>query len=305
MTQPSDDRILTWVRAALAGRYLIERRLGHGAMGVVFRAHRIDGDRAVAIKVMRPEIGYEDGVVERFRIEGEVMAQLDHPHIVRINARGESGAILWFEMDLIEGSSLVAVLQRGPLPWRRVATLLAEAADGLAYAHGRGVIHRDIKPANLLLVHPSERLVITDFGIARIVGTERLTATGMAVGSPSYMSPEQFTSRDESGPAVDQYSLGGVAYEMITGTAPAFPDADAAARRALRRKPIRALAPQCPDALAALVGRMLAFHAEDRWPDLTIVSELAREIADTGTAKSLRIPGPGRRIAAALRRLIE
>lgn len=298
--------MLTWVRAALAGRYRIERRLGHGAMAVVFRAHRIDGTRATAIKVMRPEIGYEDGVVERFRIEGEVMAQLDHPHIVRINARGEAGKILWFEMDLIEGSSLAAVLQHGPLPWRRAARLLAEAAAGLAYAHGRGVIHRDVKPANLLLAHPSDRLVITDFGIARIVGTERLTATGMAVGSPSYMSPEQFYPGDAAGPAVDQYSLGGVAYEMITGTAPSFALADdgAPARRAQRRKPIRALAPECPDAFAALVERMLAFRAEDRWPDLTIVGQFAREIADTGTATSLHIP-PGRRIAAALRRLIE
>ena len=108
-----DDRTLTRVRAALDGRYLIERRLGHGAMAVVFRAQRIDENRAVAVKVMRPEIGYEDGVVERFRIEREVMAQLDHPHIVRINASGEAGRILWFEMDLIEGSSLAPVLQHG------------------------------------------------------------------------------------------------------------------------------------------------------------------------------------------------
>jgi len=299
--------MLTWVRAALADRYVVERLLGHVAMAVVFLAHRIDGNRAVAIKVMRPEIGYEDGVVERFRIEGDVMTQLDHPHVVRINARGEAGKILWFEMDLIEGTSLVAVLQRGPLPWRRAARLLADAAAGLAYAHGRGVIHRDVKPANLMLAQPSDQLIITDFGIARIVGTERLTATGMSVGSPSYMSPEQFYSGDESGPAVDQYSLGGVAYEMITGRAPrtVLPDDDPPTRRARRRTPIRAVAPECPGALAALVERMLAFRAEDRWPDLTIVSQLAREIADTGTAKSLHLPGPARWIAAALRRLFE
>jgi serine/threonine protein kinase len=287
---------------------LLERRIGHGAMAMVFSARRIDGNRAVAIKVMRPEIGYEDGVVERFHIEGEVMAQLDHPHIVHINARGEAGEILWFEMDLVEGSSLAAVLQRGPIPWRRAARIVAEAADALAYAHSRGVVHRDVKPANLLLMQPADSVVIGDFGIARIVGTRRLTATGLVVGTPSYMSPEQFYSVGEFAATADQYSLGAVAYEMITGTAP--PSAvssggGASARRSPRRAPIRTLAPECPAPLAVLVGRMLAFRAEDRWPDLAVVSRLAREIAETGTATGLQRPGPGGRIVAMLRRIIE
>ena len=277
-------------------------------MAVVFRGRRTDGKHAVAIKVMRPEIGYEDGVVERFHIEGEVMAQLDHPHIVRINARGEDGEILWLEMDLVEGSSLAAVLKRGPVAWRRAARLIAEAADALAYAHARGVVHRDVKPANLLLTNAEDRLVVADFGIARIVDSRRLTATGVVVGTPSYMSPEQLAAKGEFVPASDQYALGAVAYEMITGT---FPESglkvgrEGSVSRFLRRKRLRSLGPACPHALGVLVARMLELRPENRWPDLGVVSRLAREIAETGTATSLQRRTPGRRIVAMFRRMIE
>jgi serine/threonine-protein kinase len=298
-----DARMLARVQGALAGRYLVERRLGHGAMAIVFQARRIADDREVALKVMRPGIGYEEGTVERFRVEGSVMAELDHPHIVRTHARGEAGDILWFEMELVEGSCLATLLRHGPLPWRPAARLLADAAGALAYAHRRGVIHRDIKPANMLIAEPSNRLKIADFGIARIVGSERLTATGLAVGTPSYMAPEQLISADVR-PAIDQYALGIVAYEMLTGRAPpaaVSASADALMRRIRRRKSITASAPGCPVAIDEMVRRMLAFDPADRWPDLDAVATAAAGLAESPTP----VPGRWHAVGAAIRSFIQ
>lgn len=273
-------------------------------MAVVFRARRTDADDAVAIKVMRPELGYEDGVVERFRIEARAMGQLHHENIVEVREHGEVGRILWIEMQLVDGVPLDRLIRDGPLDWRRAARWLGQAAAALGYAHASGVIHRDIKPANLLISAGFDRLLIADFGIAKIVGASRLTATGTTVGTPAYMSPEQFAFDRELTAATDQYSLGAVAWEMITGTVP--PAADSDEQRGWRkhaRRQLLSLAPDCPPAFAGLIVRMLAADAEDRWPDLDLVSRAALEIAATGDAAAIAMPTRRSRVSAVLREL--
>jgi serine/threonine-protein kinase len=293
------------VQAALAGRYRIVCPIGRGGMAVVFRASRMDSDDTVAIKVMRPELGYEDGVVERFRIEALAMGQLHHENIVEVRGHGEAGNILWIEMQLVIGDPLDRLLRDGPLEWRRAARLLGQAAGALAYAHGLGVIHRDIKPANLLIDAGSDRLLIADFGMAKVVGASRLTATGTTVGTPAYMSPEQFEFDQELTAASDQYSLGAVAWQMITGTVPPAADSDGRRRWSKSgRRRIESLAPDCPPAFAILIERMLATNPEDRWPDLDLVSCAAREVASTGDATSIAASTRRSRISAALRELL-
>jgi serine/threonine protein kinase len=293
------------VQAALEGRYRIECPIGRGGMAVVFRASRMDADEAVAIKVMRPELGYEDGVIERFRIEALAMGQLHHENIVEVRGHGEAGNILWIEMQLVDGHPLDRLLHDGPLDWRRAARLLGQAASALAYAHGFGVIHRDIKPANLLVSAGSDRLVIVDFGIAKIVGASRLTATGTTVGTPAYMSPEQFAFDQDLTAASDQYSLGAVAWQMITGMAPPAADSDdwRSWSKRMRRR-IRLLAPDCPPALAILIARMVAVDPATRWPDLDVVRRAALEIASTGNVTSIAAATRRSRVSAALRALL-
>ena len=301
-TSPRDARLLADVQAALAGRYQVEGELGHGGMAVVFRAHNLNLDRAVAIKVMRPDKGYEEGVVDRFRTEAMAIAQLRHPNIIGVHARGEAGDILWFEMDLVDGGSLDKLICAKRLEPARAARFLADAAGALAYAHGKGVIHRDIKPSNLLVAAHADHLVVTDFGIAKILGTSTLTDAGMTVGTVAYMSPEQLRIGWQLTAATDQYSLGVVAYEMIAGGRPFTADTPVqfAVIQATRPlPPLRTRAPGCPADLARLIERMLAIAPEDRWPDLTVVKRAAEEIALIGAARSL---GTVRRPARARRR---
>lgn len=289
----TDAALAASVQAALAGRYRIDRVLGAGAMGVVFRASDVATGQPVAIKTMRPALGYDDGIVARFRIEGEALEQLHHDHIVRVLARGEREHILWIAMDLIEGDPLTALIKTAPVPWRRAASLLAQAADALCFAHERGIIHRDIKPANLLLA-ADDHLMITDFGIARIVGTERLTATGMTVGTPSYMSPEQIFLDGEVEPSTDQYSLGVVTARLLGADAPPMTTPGEWGGRwkhARWRRSLASLA--CPTDFSLLMARMSHRDPRRRWSDLDVVRVAARAIAENGVAPSLggrRIP---------------
>ncbi|HEY4320442.1 MAG TPA: serine/threonine-protein kinase [Gemmatimonadales bacterium] len=295
--------LLIDVRAAVAGRYLVDSPLGAGAMGVVFRAREVESGREIALKVMRPVLGFDDGVVARFHLEGQTMSQLDHQHIVRVHGCGESGHILWFAMELIRGGPLSQVIEAGPIPWQQAALLLAQGAEALNYAHLRGVIHRDIKPANLLLSERGDRLQVTDFGIARIVGARRLTATGTRLGTPSYMSPEQLFLEADAVAATDQYSLGVVGCRMLAGDAPpmAHPSQWKARRRhAAWRTSLRSL--PCPPALTRLITGMVQSRPENRWPSLEVVGRAAREIVATGDAPSLRTIRDGV-LAAALKRL--
>jgi tetratricopeptide (TPR) repeat protein len=209
------------LQAALADRYTIERELGRGGMAIVFLARDRRHDRDVAVKVLRPELAASLGP-ERFLREIKVAAGLTHPHIVPLHDSGEAGGLLYYVMPFIQGESLRDKLEReGTLAVAVAVQLAREVAHALDYAHRQSVVHRDIKPENILI--QDGHAVVADFGIARAIsaaGGHRVTATGIAVGTPDYMSPEQAQGEDQVDGRSDIYSLGCVLYEMLTGEAP-------------------------------------------------------------------------------------
>src|ERR1700680_804268 len=202
---------------ALADRYRIERELGAGGMATVYLAQDLKHHRPVAIKVLHAALG-----PERFLREIEISARLHHPHIVPLYDSGEADGPPYYVMPQVEGESLRDRLKREKqLPLDDALLIAREVADALSYAHSRGVIHRDIKPENILL--ESGHAVVTDFGIARAItaaGGEQLTGTGMAIGTPTYMSPEQAAGGEELDGRSDLYSLSCVLYEMLAGQPP-------------------------------------------------------------------------------------
>ena len=209
------------VRASLAGRYTIERELGRGGMATVYLARDLKHDRPVALKVLRPELAAVLGA-ERFLREIRLTAQLQHPHILTLIDSGEADGFLYYVMPYVEGESLRQRLEReGQLQLDEALRITRAIASALDFAHGRGVIHRDIKPENILL-HQGEPMV-ADFGIALAIssaGRERLTETGLSLGTPAYMSPEQASAEPKLDGRSDQYSLASVLYEMLAGEPP-------------------------------------------------------------------------------------
>src|SRR5712692_2474509 len=217
--------LLSWLQAGLSGRYRIERELGHGGMAVVFLAEDLKHHRRVALKVLRPELAQALGP-ERFLREIEIAAQLTHPHILPLHDSGtvEYGPGMpgpYYAMPYVEGESLRGRLTREKqLPLEDALQVTRDVADALGYAHSLGVVHRDIKPENILF--QAGHAVVSDFGIARAIaaaGGERLTETGLVVGTPVYMSPEQAAGVAVDGRS-DLYSLGCVLYEMLVGEPP-------------------------------------------------------------------------------------
>src|SRR2546425_1275874 len=206
---------------ALADRYTIEREVGHGGMATVYLARDPKHDRPVALKVLRPELAAVLGA-ERFLREISLTAQLQHPHILTLIDSGEADGFLYYVMPYREGERLRQRLEReGQLPLDDALQITRAIASALAFAHGHGVIHRDIKPENIML-HEGEPMV-ADFGIALAVSTagrERLTETGLSVGTPAYMSPEQASAEPRLDGRSDQYSLACVLYEMLAGEPP-------------------------------------------------------------------------------------
>jgi serine/threonine protein kinase len=260
------DRVV----AAVGDQYLIEAEIGRGGMAAVFRALDLRLHRHVAIKALPPELAFNGDVRTRFLREAQTAAQLSHPNIVPIYTVDERGGVVYFVMALIEGESLAARLARPPrLSIEAIRRVLAEVGDALDYAHACGVVHRDIKPDNILLDKSSGRAVVTDFGIARAAaGDARLTLTGVVVGTPAYMSPEQaMGERDVDGQS-DQYSLGIVGYQMLVGETP-FKAANTPAMLVKHLseipRPILERRPDVPAALAAAIDRALAKKPEDRW----------------------------------------
>src|SRR2546423_8379679 len=209
------------LRAALADRYALARELGRGGMAVVLLARDLRHDRPVAIKVLRHEIAAALGA-ERFLREIQIAAKLHHPHILPLYDSGAAGELLYYVMPYVEGESLRQRLEREKqLPVEEALALARQVAGALAYAHRNDVVHRDIKPENILL--ESGEAVVADFGIARAItaaGGDQLTQTGIAIGTPLYMSPEQAPGGEGLDGRSDQYSLACVLYEMLAGHAP-------------------------------------------------------------------------------------
>ena len=256
------DDALAQFEAALADRYRVERELGRGGMATVYLAEDRRHSRKVAIKVLRPELGAILGS-ERFLNEIKVTASLNHPHILPLHDSGEAAGFLYYVMPFVEGESLRQRLARErQIPVDEAVTIAREVADALGYAHSHGVVHRDIKPENILL--ESGHASVADFGVALAIvaaGAERLTATGLVVGTPAYLSPEQAAGEGDLDGRSDLYALGCVLYEMLTGEPPITGPSVAAvlARRSTEAPPsARTVRDAVPPELDEILRRTMA-----------------------------------------------
>ncbi len=264
------SEILPRLTAALADRYRIERELGAGGMATVYLAEDLKHHRKVAVKVLRPEIAASLGS-ERFFREIEIAARLQHPHILPLLDSGEGGGFFYFVMPYVAGESLRDRLAReGELPIHDAVKILAEVVDALAAAHAEGVVHRDIKPDNVML--SGRHALVTDFGVAKAVseatGRQKLTTAGIALGTPSYMAPEQATADPQLDHRVDIYAAGVLGYEMLTGNPP-FTGRSAqeilAAQVTQGPQPVSARRPAVPPLLNSVIMQCLEKRPADRW----------------------------------------
>jgi tetratricopeptide (TPR) repeat protein len=271
-------------RAALAGRYEIERELGAGGMAVVYLAHDLRHDRLVALKVLRPEIAAGLGA-ERFVREIRVAAQLQHPHILPLFDSGEAGGVLYYVAPYVEGESLQDLLRRErQLPVPEALAIARQVAGALAYAHSHGIVHRDIKPGNILL--EGGEAIVADFGIALALsaagGSERVTQTGLALGTPAYMSPEQAAGSETVDRRTDIYSLGCVLFEMLAGEPPfVSPTPQGVIARQAHDAPpsLSTLRSAIPPAIEQTVARALAKVPADRFTTAAEFAEALERIA--------------------------
>jgi serine/threonine protein kinase len=270
---------------AFAGAFTIETEIGRGGMGVVYRARDEKLKRTVAIKVLPPELAYRRDIRARFVREAETAARLSHPNIVPIHAVGEANDLVYFVMGYVDGESLgLRIKRRGRLSLEEVRRIMRETSDALAAAHQQGVIHRDVKPDNILLEGTRGRVMVTDFGIAKALSAEggTLTDTGIAIGTPAFMSPEQAAGERVIDGRSDLYSLGVVAYQMLTGELPfQSPTVPGLLMKQIGTPatPVDRLRPETPRELALTVMRCLEKDPEDRWPS----ADALRRALETGT----------------------
>lgn len=266
---------------ALGTHYRIERELGRGGMGVVYLAHEGGLDRDVAIKVLPPDKAESELHRERFRREARTAARLNHPNVVPLHAFGEHQGMLYYVMGYVDGESLAERMQReGPLSEPETRRILTAIAGALHYAHQHGVVHRDVKPQNILLEAGSSRPMLTDFGISKLAAdASGLTAAGLVIGTPDYLSPEQASGSTAIGPLADIYSLGVVGYAMLSGR---LPFASRTASEAIVKRlttappPLAGVAPAASPAMVEAMMRCLAKDPARRWPD---AEAFARAIA--------------------------
>jgi len=272
MTDSGLKPLPTRLAEALGDAYTIEGEIGRGGMGVVYRARDERLQRRVAIKVLPPELAFQQDIRERFTREAQTAARLSHPHIVPIHSVGEGQGLVYFVMGYVDGESVAArIRRRGSLSVDEARRIMMETADALSAAHAMSVIHRDIKPDNILLEGTRGRVMVTDFGIAKALSSTSgatLTGIGVAIGTPAFMSPEQAAGERDIDGRSDLYSLGVVTYQMLTGALPFNAPSVAGILMKQITEPapdLRIKRPDTPEDLAQAVGRCLEKDPESRW----------------------------------------
>ena len=284
------EALLASVRRALAADYDVEREVGRGGMAVVFKGREKELERTVALKVLPPDLAPVSSIADRFKREARLAASLDHPNIIPVYRVGYTGGVLYMAMKYIDGRALDGlVASQGPLPLPVVLTVLRATARAMAYAHEHGIVHRDIKGANIL-IDRNGRVIVSDFGIARAMESAALTATGLMIGTPHYMSPEQCAGRP-AGAQADQYSLGIVAYQLLTGAVPFDGESvpEILQQHCFTPAPDPSMSrPDSPAVLTAIVHRLLSKDPEQRFAS---TAELVNALDNIPFTESERAAG--------------
>src|SRR5467141_3452594 len=301
--QPADATELDLVREQLKDEYEILDELGRGGMAIVFKAREKQLERDVAIKVLPFSLAFDKEFVERFQREARTSAKLEHPSIIPIYRVGKSGRVIYFVMKFLRGKPLSSVLAaRGTLPPPEIRQILVQVARALAYAHKSGIVHRDIKPDNIMFDEHG-LAVVTDFGIAKAASGGKLTGTGMSIGTPHYMSPEQAKAQPLDGRS-DIYSLGVVAYQCLTGGVP-FDGEDSFSigyKHIMEEVPTTPLENPEKRQLFEIIRKMMAKLPEQRFQnaeELISVLESGRSVSFT-TDATMALPSmQGARLTAA------
>ncbi|HEX9218734.1 MAG TPA: serine/threonine-protein kinase, partial [Gemmatimonadales bacterium] len=294
------EGLMQRLQRLVEGKYKIERLLGKGGMGAVFLAHDLTLEREVAIKVLPPDISMDEHIVKRFQQEAKTSAKLDHTNIIPIYRVESEGGLNYFVMKYIAGTSLEDVLdQKQPLTIDYIQRVLWEAACALGHAHQRGVVHRDVKPANIMFDHDG-RVMLTDFGISKALqAATGFTGTGMIIGTPHYMAPEQAKGGTVNGRA-DEYSLAVVGYRMITGELPYTGDSvhTILYKHIFEEVPsVSAKRSDTPPFLTAAISRALSKEPDQRFPTMeefatAVWPEQPVAVPKAGAARSHRRPPP-------------
>ena len=285
------------LQKVVQGKYELVRMVGKGGMGAVFLAQDLTLEREVAIKVLPPDISQDPQVIKRFQQEARTAAKLDHTNIIPIYRVESEGGLNYFVMKFVSGTSLEDLLeqQKTPLSPDYIQRVLWEAARALGHAHHRGIVHRDVKPANIMFDHDG-RVMLTDFGISKALQSAGgLTGTGMIVGTPHYMAPEQAKGQPVDGRA-DQYSLGIVGYRLLSGTLPFSGDSvhTILYKHIFEPAPsVAALRPGIPRNLTDAIQRALSKEPADRFPTMEAFADAVRGSAAAGTADATTpLPAP-------------
>ena len=274
--------LLERVRAATADEYTIESELGRGGMAAVFLARDIALERRVAIKVMLPDLVDVEGIQDRFVIEAKTSALLDHPGIVTVYSVKQRAGLLFIVMKFVEGRTLESLLKAaGPLNPHVAMMIVRQVAEALQFAHTEGVVHRDVKPSNII-IDTRGRPIVTDFGIAKVMSAKSVTVTGSMLGTPTYMSPEQCRGLPAT-VASDQYALGVMAYEMLSGKVPFAGTIYELIHAHCVEPPPPLVVPGLDKSIEEIVLKMLAKSPPERWESL---SEVAKRLQGTMPANS-------------------
>ena len=295
-TSAQTESLMARLQRLVEGKYKLERLLGKGGMGAVFLAQDLTLEREVAIKVLPPDISLDDHVVKRFQQEAKTAAKLDHPNIIPIYRVESEGGLFYFVMKYIAGTSLEDVLdEKKRLELEYVQRVLWEAACALGHAHQRGIVHRDVKPANIMFDHDG-RVMLTDFGISKALqAASGFTGTGMIIGTPHYMAPEQAKGAPVDGRA-DQYSLGVVGYRMLTQELPFGGDSvHTILYKHIFEEPPALQRADVPEFLRGAIKRALAKEPAQRYANMEEFATAVwpeQPVAAPGSGKSTPRPRP-------------